>query len=139
MLAQNFKSAADLNISEAQKDALCKVLVLLETGHLEHAERPSGRFLDAEEGCNFTGHFNMDSWNIVKHGCGTIACIGGTAELLAGKKIFNGGDDISARELERLFYPPGVRDWEAITTDQAATALRSYLTTGEARWDLAVA
>jgi len=39
-----------------------------------------------------------------------------------------------------LFFPPfPMRMWERITPQQASTALRSYLTTGNPRWDLAVA
>lgn len=81
MLAQNFKSADELGITDQQKEALMKTLVLMETGRLIHVERP---------------------------------------------KVVSPDDG-------------GVSDWKTIIPAQAATALRSYLTTGDSRWDLAVA
>ncbi|HEU0083809.1 MAG TPA: hypothetical protein VFQ87_13170, partial [Bradyrhizobium sp.] len=59
MLAQNFRSADDLGITEPQHQALRKTLVLLETDQLTHVE-PLDR--SAERG-SFTGHFNMCEWN----------------------------------------------------------------------------
>lgn len=136
MLAQNFKSASALGITEPQKEALMKTLVLLETGKLVHEKTDSAWFPDTGE--DFTGHFNMRQWNAAVHGCGTVACIGGTAELV-GKVSFQ--DDRSRMDaaLTNLFMPEPESSWNDITPTQAAIALRSYLTTGDARWDLAVA
>lgn len=132
---QNFKSAADLGIAEAQKDALMKTLVLLETGKMRHAESSP---IPATQK-KFSGQFNMANWTGVNE-CGTICCIGGTASIV-GNVDFNHNGQLPPA-LENLFYvhprPPGC-DWHDITPSQAATALRSYLTTGDARWDLAVA
>ncbi len=62
MLMQNFKSAADLEITERQKEALVKTLVLLETGKLEHVQnRENLTFV--ESGHDFSGKFNMDCWS----------------------------------------------------------------------------
>lgn len=133
MLAQSFKSADELGISEPQKDALIKTLVLLETGKLIHVA--PGRV--SRQGDVFTGHFNMQYFNRASE-CGTVCCIAGTAELICGV-VFG---DISD-QLQALFYggPFGkcASSLEKLTPAQAATALRSYLTTGDARWDLAVA
>jgi hypothetical protein len=136
MLAQNFKTAEELGISEAQKDALSKTLVLLETGKLKHTSPPDDfTYLGGTE--SFTGQFNMNCWRHTFKECGSICCIGGTAELI-GNVDFT----FALGKLQGLFYPPievvGT-DWGRITPSQAATALRSYLTTGDARWDLAVA
>jgi hypothetical protein len=137
MLAQSFQSAAELEISEAQKDALIKTLKLLETGKLTHA--PIGNDYYPNTG-QFTGQFNMNHWNSV-HPCGTVACIGGTAEMIGGVSFTetvrrNGYDG----QLYRLFMPnlPDAQ-WNHITPEQAARALRSYLTTGDAKWAEAVA
>ncbi len=140
MLAQNFKSAAELRLTDPELSALQKTLVLLETGKLIHA-------VPDEAPCqtrSFTGHFNMAWWDL-EVGCGTICCIGGTAELIGGLQQ----DSLDRRsslnpELNNLFYPGierplGGVSLMSITPEQAATALRSYLTTGDARWDLAVA
>jgi hypothetical protein len=140
MLMQNFKSATDLGITEPQKNALMKTLVLLETGKLTHVpdkeikgDMPKGKR-------TFSGMFNMGAWSGADaHRCGTICCIGGTAELI-GNVTFGGGfgRGIESPALKGLFYP-SIDSWDSITTEEAATALRSYLTTGDARWDLAVA
>jgi hypothetical protein len=135
MLAQSFQSAEDLDISEAEKDALIKTLVLMETGKLTHA--PIGDGYYPHTGL-FTGQFNMIHWNAV-HSCGTVACIGGTAELVGGVSF--GKKTMSEnKQLYRLFMPdlPDAL-WNEITPKQAARALRSYLTTGNAKWDEAIA
>jgi hypothetical protein len=137
MLAQSFKSSADLGIPESHLSALMKTLVLLETGKLRHV--PSS--CDGDKAGAFSGQFNMCNWS-AESGCGTIACIGGTAELIGDVSfgiIYNSTNSLITDGLRDLFLPPfsGVK-WNKITTDQAATALRSYLTTGDARWDLAV-
>jgi hypothetical protein len=132
MLMQNFKSAADLGISEPQKEALMKTLVLLETGRLVHVRETELDYSKAvDRRSSFTGHFNMMDV-FFEHKCGTVACIKGTAELISGVTV---GGTIALDELFYTNYMNG-RD---ITPDQAAVALRSYLTTGDARWDLAVA
>jgi hypothetical protein len=136
MLAQNFKAAADLGITEPQKEALMKTLVLLETGKLTHS--PIGEDDIFRAGSHkFTGHFNMHTW-AREHDCGTIACIGGTAELVGGV-VFGYGD--TNKPLHNLFEPRAIdwQLWQFITPLQAAVALRSYLTTGDARWDEAAA
>ena len=133
MLAQSFMTADDLEISERQKDALIKTLVLLETGKLKHTQRPvDGTYLG--ENGKFTGQFNMNQWRHTYRECGSICCIGGTAELI-GRVSFAE----ASGNLHRLFYPSilvASNDWNHITPAQAARALRSYLTTGDARWDL---
>jgi hypothetical protein len=135
MLAQNFKTADDLDITEKQKDALCKTLVLFETGKLTHVPPSS----NGDEEATFSGHFNMCNWS-AKHRCGTIGCIGGTAEMV-GQVSFGYIYGLTNLPLKDLFLPNEVEpsQWGNITVDQASRALRSYLTTGAARWDLAVA
>lgn len=127
MLAQNFKTAAELEITEPQREALIQTLAYFEQGKLQHVY--DGNY-DTEEGFEFTGHFNMNYWRN-QAPCGTIACIGGTAELI-GNVRFEVYDRPGA--LDQLFFPDyGVR-YEEVTTEQAAQAIRSYLTTGEPRW-----
>lgn len=131
MLMQNFQTADQLGLTEQQRDALIKTLVLLETGKLTHVSA-SGDFRFSD---HFTGHFNMDNWNR-SDACGTICCIGGTAELVGHLPLFS--LNILARrdsysDLFDLFCPQ-MLDWEEITTAQAATALRAFLTTGKADW-----
>ena len=130
MLAQSFKSAEELRLSEEQKDALIKVLVLLETDQLRHTK--TVQFLDKGI-VKFSGHFNMRAWKRTAE-CGTVACIGGTAELISSVSLIATSCVNSA--LNDLFCPNTVDvGWyNNITTAQAAQALRNYLTTGNAQW-----
>jgi hypothetical protein len=137
MLAQSFLPAADLGITEPQKEALMKTLVLLETGRLRHAKGVDNGWFP-NRGTIFEGHFNMCQWNSAVPNCGTVACLGGTAELISGVKFDQGSLNYNS-PLYQLFMPP-IPDsvWSDITPAQAATALRSYLTTGDAKWHEAI-
>jgi len=140
MLAQSFKSAADLKITEPQLSALQKTLVLLETGKVEHV--PSYKITSdmPKDQRKFSGLFNMKMWAGADDDCGTVCCIGGTAELIGNIKFGTGfGMGLPTAELSTLFYPPFFHEkWESITPSQAARALRSYLTTGDPMWGEAV-
>ena len=163
MLAHNFKTAIDLQIPETHRQALIKTLVYLETDKLTHhrTEFRFGRHRIPEDGSaikmgnmaylnmsckptKFDGLFNMNVWSVA-YECGTIACLGGTAEMI-GHVTF-GSDLISNNEaLNELFYPfemtnPHIHDrisFEEITTKHAAQALRNYLTNGAANWESVV-
>lgn len=132
MLAQSFLSADDLELSERQRDALIKTLVLLETGKLTHVHANDisiGFELDDYTNYKFSGYFNMAVWH-EHYNCGTVACIGGTAEMI-GQVEFNPGISAALRE---LFYPRRHVALANVTVKQAAQALRNYLTTGHAHW-----
>lgn len=140
MLAQNFKTAADLGIKDIELDALIKVLGMLERGELRHEYRVNEfRSLNANHK-TVPAAFNMVKFYGVAD-CGTVCCICGWAEFvgslppasLVKRRLTN-------HELDRLFDPTGsVADPYAITPAQAAIALRSYLTTGDANWAEALA
>ncbi|MHB8272690.1 hypothetical protein [Bradyrhizobium sp.] len=131
MLARNFKSAADLGITEPQLDALRKVLVLLETGRLRHV--PAHKLRGSMDEPRFAGLFNM-WYSFADSECGSVGCIRGSAMMISGVDFPAGRDNPDG--LHELFY-----NWSGgdPNDQQAAAALRSYLTTGDARWDLAVA
>lgn len=138
MLAQSFKTAEELGITEKQKEALMKTLVLLETGKLVHTSLPrlKDRYVGEQK---FSGHFNMEEWS-VSHFCGTIACIGGTAELIGGllgdERFIKLYRSIGHSDLHHLFYPNlGRYPYSEITVEQAAQALRNYLTSGKPQWN----
>lgn len=135
MLAQSFKPAAELGITEPQRDALRKTLVLLETGKLRHMPA-----VDVEPDFERANHnhlnvlFNM----VISYGrveCGAVGCIRGTAERVGHVEF---GVFRLPVGLEDLFYNGRAINSDP-TTAQAATALRSYLTTGNANWAEAVA
>lgn len=130
MLAQNFMTPTDLGISEAEHNALRLTLNALERGELRHVRPARHSNLEAP----FTGHFNMDCWRASGE-CGTVACLGGTAEMLGQLPVHSLYVAMSAnRELRNLFYPTVISCWNEITSDQAATALHSFLTTGNSNW-----
>lgn len=142
MLAQSFKSADQLGITEPQKSALMKTLVLLETGKLTHVTGDLN--VKSVHSELYTGHFSIRAW-AADTDCGTVRCIGGTAEAVGHVKFDNwshGGahfPEHPRHRLYNLFSPPlPTSAWGAITDAQAAAALRSYLTTGNAKWHEAV-
>lgn len=130
MLAQNFKSAADLGITPPELRALTQVLGMLERGDLVDA------VTFFEEGNN---KFHMGT----SGECGTPACIGGwAAELMHIGHIeylerYGWRRRDKNMAIHELFWNETACELPA-TVAQAATALRSYLTTGEASWDLAL-
>lgn len=130
MLAQNFKTAADLGLSDAEFDALAQVLGMLEREEIEPRK------------------FSMRS---TVHDCGSPACICGWAGHVSNwaafpeaEKRFSG--EALLRRLPKqlndlfLFSRGGLHTPQArATPSQAAIALRNYLTHGEPRWAEALA
>lgn len=138
MLAQNFKTADDLQITDIELRSLIGVLGMLERGELVHRRDP---FVADAYGSN---EFNMGM--TLDSNCGTIGCIAGWAYYLSGREAFpqiadnENGWEGGNSELRRLFgIGRSTYSLDRITPAEAATALRSYLSTGEARWDLALA
>jgi len=130
MLAQNFLTPTDLGISQPHIDALVLTLGVLERGEIVHLYDPDAVHQSSPL-C-----FNMATW-ADKEGCSTVACIGGTAELLGGVN-FSSYHIAKSKDcaLDDLFYPSlECVNFQTITVPQAATALRNYLTTGKARWE----
>lgn len=123
MLSQNFLTPEQLDLTQEQRDALMKVLGMLERGEIQHRAVTVARHRDHVGGLRY---FNMTEWS-----CGTVACIGGWAEHVGGVSMHYNRNI----ELHMLFFPHAIpRPWGAITTEQAAAALRNYLTTGRADW-----
>lgn len=128
MLAHNFMTAKDLHITENEQRALVKVLGMLEREELRH-EPPGDP--TSPNGFNMAHiHHKTD--------CGTVACIYGWAASLCDwqSRIFSG------MPIHDLFLANDGHDQHPlidITTAQAAIALRNYLTTGNPRWNEALA
>jgi hypothetical protein len=138
---QNFMSAEALRLTGNEHRALIEVLGMLERGDVKHYQgevdwEPMERYDPS------TINFNMANWASTSD-CGTVHCIGGFAQAICQ---VNYGDVCSpsmsrryvSEGLEDLFYPDGEDDFpvllDAITVDQAAAALRNYLTTGAPDW-----
>ena len=123
MLAQNFKTAAELGLADVEAEALVTVLRMLERGDIAREEFHMGRF---------------------QHECRTPACICGWAHHVSRGKAFS---ELSTRHGPILLYRRLGNSTRAlfrltearasggeITPAQAALALRNYLTHGEPRW-----
>jgi hypothetical protein len=144
VLANEFMSAADLELTQSQHDALVTTLTFFEAGKVRHVREEEYDEWETIEDSDFqdaafSGLFNMSMWEAddAPYTCGTIACIGGTAELL-GKVEFDGWNCHPG--LEPLFSPKTdlVGDWDEITVERAAQAFRGFLTTGTADWSVFV-
>ena len=127
-----FKSPEKLGLTQAERDALIKTLLMMEAGKMEPIstmEQVNSRLPEGSYG------FSMAVWNTA-YPCGTICCIGGNAELLGDlplkslsetcSRLSRSGQD----DLRRLFYGFG----GDISPRGAAKALRGYLTTGKTVW-----
>lgn len=121
MLAQNFRTAADLGISDQMLSDLIQTL-----GRMERGEITDERF---------TMHA------IGSPDCGTSGCIMGWARGRRTNKAWPVAGDILDRSdgLSRLFFPHHVQNGFRANVEEAAMALRSYLSTGEANWAEALA
>jgi hypothetical protein len=126
------KTALALKITEKQKAALVRTLRLLEAGKLKHVDPQDIADGPTPKRKVFSGLFNMRTWQHPTP-CGTVACIGGTAEMI-GKVRF--GDSYEKNpDLHDLLYPAQTTMPDRfITTKHAAKALRNYLTTGKPAW-----
>lgn len=138
MLAQNFKMPADLQITDAEFEALVKVLGMLERKEIQEAPREVS-FKSVYEGAPAYSPtmFCMES-EVAEADCGTACCLLGW-----GRKITNDASLFNSRFAKRsgiyeLFFPENGAIW---CRDPAvgAIALRNYLTFGEPRWDEALA
>lgn len=134
MLMQNFQTAEALGITDAEREALRTVLGMLERGELpQRTDWPLKGLM-----------FDMGDF-LVEDECGTAACIVGHAHLASGRRVFEdwvaGGVPYSHVDsaLHELFLPDGVYHLYEITPEQAAVAVRSFLTTGAAKWAEALA
>lgn len=137
MLAQNLKTPAELGLSDPEFDALFKTLRMLERNEILLSPGVGEGHIDDDNfEPKFFNMYHFQSRNV----CGTASCICGWAEYIGKlpkdsliKKRFD------SRNLNALFDPPcggfhSIRI-EDITPDQAAIALRNYLTHGEPRWE----
>lgn len=148
MLAQNFKTATDLGITEVDYAALIQVLGMMERGELVDDVRT---FDDEEDPTS--QWFDMATVLKEDRDCGTSGCICGWAYVISGRSAFSKFIDAyqSYGQTCRIIraMPPDLVELfgfdlhpdELVNRTQAksAIALRSYLTTGQANWAEALA
>lgn len=134
-LEGRFLSADALGLDEEHRCALIKTLAFIEAGRTAYtgdSYKPKGM------------GFNMQVWRN-RHSCGTVACLGGTSELLGDvsfayvqdAQMKSGTNLIQLRELFGL-YKDRYHKMGKVTEKQAGVALRNYLETGRANWDAAL-
>lgn len=127
-----FKSPKELGLTLKERDALIKTLLLMEAGKMVHIKDVGDNTVQSGE-----YGFSMREWHM-QHFCGTVCCIGGTAELLGGLPthslaikstgMASVGDNL---DLYNLFYRWG---GGSPSPERAAQVLRGYLTTGKTKW-----
>ena len=134
MLAQNFKTAAELGLDQPSYDAHVKVLHALERGEMIHTKierHYDGTYLIEPQVPN---GFNMGPRSYVCNS-GTCRCILGWADVYTeGGKVNLSTKPMTPSQADayaRLVNPNNANDR---TVDEAAHALRTYLVTGEAEW-----
>lgn len=124
MLAQNFKTPADLGISDQEFSAFLTVLGMLERNDLVYSSQMEMKPIE--------NGFFMGTWEDKKE-CGTTRCIGGWVAHLIGQSPYdyvNRHSDVTTA-LGSLFWS-GMATYA--TVEQAAIGLRNFLTHGEPRW-----
>lgn len=128
------KTADELRLTEEQRCALVKALAFLREDKIKY--RPlGGPILGFKAKKGKVDYFNMRAW-VREYECGTVCCIGGTAQALSGVSFPN-SDVFRNRNLHNLFYPSNQKAWNA-TPQQAARAVSNYLSTGRASWEKAM-
>jgi hypothetical protein len=130
MLAQNFLTAKDLYLSDKFHSQLITLLGRMERGEFVHVGENEFPLVDKPE---WKGRelFNMEQIYLRGMPCGTVGCMWGWAT--AGETAFGLSMTVSQRNLF-MTSPQWRSVREQITVDQAASALRNFLTTGEANW-----
>ena len=128
-----FKSPKELGLTPKEYSALIKTLLLMEAGKVVHAQDLDNQKLqDGEYG------FRMAVWR-GRYPCGTVCCIGGTAEMIEGLPDNSLGlkahemAGMGDHEMYNLFYRWGAAGGNP-SPKKAAQVLRGYLTTGQTKW-----
>ncbi len=130
MLAQNFMTADELGVNGLELRSLITVLGMLERGELRDVKSNEPHDSGFNIGCQGKG-------------CGTPACIGGwVARLMSIEEMKYVDSYMPPPPWEkREVKPLTALYWEypdSVGVSESAIALRSFLTTGNPRWDLAV-
>lgn len=125
MLARNFLQPADLKITDVEHAALVEVLNRLERGELRHVPMGYGARTPTAP----------DAFNMSHYHCGTAHCIVGWARVFH-PEVFLDEEAFVCSGVMQLACPSPRSNalYDAISTEQAAAALRNYLQTGRPDW-----
>lgn len=138
------QTAAQLDISDVEFDALKVVSEGLRTGKYRHIIQPFDS-VEANTGPVFNMAIAYDNYS-----CGQAACIGGWTALTMGIPPDEADDYVYSKEkqyddatdqvikpaalIKSLFFPGDDWEYEDITPVQAATAIDNFLDCGDPKW-----
>lgn len=136
-----YKTSKQLGIQTWERKALIDTMK-----HLSKIPDFDGSVKDTKEGENYfaigttaqSKYFDHDGFQRKEYNCGTIACIGGWAYLIAHgfTATYEADDYVISMNMDYplygLFYPSG--DWGLINTKMAIKAIDNFLTTGDPKW-----
>lgn len=132
MLANSFLSAEELSLSLLQHRTLQRVLVMLETKELVKISIWQ-ELKNIIKGTPAPQNgFNMFWWAAHPKECGTPGCIAGWGDYLTNGKTHFCNLNREGTSLGDLFLIGKRKIFRS--TEEAAHALRTYLTTGTADW-----
>jgi hypothetical protein len=131
-----FLPASRLGLEERHRVALILVLEAHERGELRDVDYGNvNALLPNSVTAKFSGNFSMTTW-MRSYECGTICCIGGTAELLGClergelKRLVDGD---SGHVLFDLFYPDRIGCYGLA---EAMRVLEGFLMRGVVEWEI---
>jgi hypothetical protein len=130
MLARSFKTAAELQITDSEYEAALVVLRMLERGELHHLFEDEQSHFNAWDRATIPNGFNM-ACSGVRTSCGTVACIGGWMAMHMKLHMRRYVGYTHSPSLRSLFWG---NTHSHTTTEQAAMAMRNFLTVGKPEW-----
>lgn len=119
-------------ITAEEKAALIRVRDGLRAGKYVHARSADKRSKKPRFDMGTTGLFKQG-----KHGCGSVACIGGWVHKELGRT--GGASTWAYTKAAALCYPDVINDWSGITPKEAANAIDNFLKDGKPRWKAVIA
>lgn len=125
-------SAAKLHITDEEHVALLKTRALLCSSKVRHNPKPKLLSPFNKIKPKAARIFNMSHWQDNAK-CGTVGCIGGWMGTFIGDIRWD-----YSEQLDNLFHPPEINDWNSITKKQAVAAIDNFLATGNPNWEKAV-
>ncbi len=135
MLARSFKTAVELEISDAMHKALVTVLGMMERGEIKDGEARAERgFTDFDYSNKTPTMFDMGRV-FTDYECGTAGCILGWAIFVDKDILYDSSERTETDSgLHHLMFPNSIKAINCVSVDQGRKALQSYLTTGNPRW-----
>lgn len=133
-------TAKQLEITDAEREALLRVRMKLEKGVYRHC------ITYRQVGDNRAERTDKPLFNMAvaleRHECGQVGCIGGWMAVEMGLEDAEGyvggqdGDGTCSAGLYKLFFPPDTKEWSALSVKQAMRAIDNYLSGSKYPWGI---